>query len=132
MFALTLTFTAPTPPISVNATGRDYQKGYRLTHPWRDITRALAHNQVIKMKLQQKAWSPVPINVHVTLPFRTTRTRDPHNYVGTNVKRVVDGLVKAGLVPDDNPEWVTVLEPTLAVLKGAQTVAVTITERITP
>lgn len=40
------------------------------------------------------------------------RRRDPHNYFPT-VKPVVDGLIDAGLWPDDTPEWVTTTEPTL-------------------
>jgi hypothetical protein len=49
--------------------------------------------------------------VTVILPFRTAHRRDPHNYVGTVVKSIVDGLVTAGVWPDDNPEYVTVAEP---------------------
>jgi len=60
---------------------------------------------------------PVPskIVVHVRIPFGSKRKRDPHNYCGTVVKAVVDGLVLAGVVPDDTPEWVGHREPTLAV-----------------
>lgn len=35
----------------------------------------------------------------------TTR-RDPHNYCGTVVKAVIDGLVLAKAFPDDTPEYV--------------------------
>jgi hypothetical protein len=52
-----------------------------------------------------------PCTVQVAIPFRTNQRRDPHNYVGTVVKAIVDGLVRAGVWPDDNPDWVTVLEP---------------------
>jgi hypothetical protein len=54
-----------------------------------------------------------PSIVRVTIPFTQHRRRDPHNYVGTVVKWIIDGLVYAGAWPDDTPEWVEVLEPVL-------------------
>lgn len=70
---------------------------------------------------------PLPAcTVHVTIPFTTNRRRDPHNYTGTVVKPIVDGLVDARLWPDDNPDWVTVLDPTCAV---GGLVVVTVTPR---
>lgn len=68
-----------------------------------------------------------PSIVRVTIPFSTNRRRDPHNYVATVVKPIVDGLVRAGCWPDDNPEYVTVAEPTLVV--GTE-VVVRIDERL--
>lgn len=59
-----------------------------------------------------------PCDVKLDLGFRQNRRRDPHNYVGTVTKWVIDGLVRAGLWPDDNPEWVTVHQPVLTVHKG--------------
>ena len=58
------------------------------------------------------------------------RRRDPHNYYPT-IKAIVDGLVDAGLWPDDTPEYVSTTEPTFAVVKRGdpQHVHVTITER---
>lgn len=56
-----------------------------------------------------------PSCVQVTIPFQTKRRRDPHNYTSTVVKSVIDGLVDAGLWPDDTAEWVTVLDPCLTV-----------------
>lgn len=56
-----------------------------------------------------------PSTIQVTIPFDTGRRRDPHNYVGTVCKSVIDGLVQAGVWPDDNPEYVTVIEPKLVV-----------------
>ena len=56
-----------------------------------------------------------PSVVSIGLPVRDSRRRDPHNYFAT-VKPIVDGLVDAGLWPDDNSEWVTVTEPVL--MKG--------------
>jgi crossover junction endodeoxyribonuclease RusA len=57
---------------------------------------------------------PMPPSViSIVLPVRDSRRRDPHNYFAT-VKPIVDGLVDAGLWPDDTPEWVTTTEPTLS------------------
>lgn len=53
----------------------------------------------------------VPCSVAVTIPFRDTRRRDPSNYVATVVKAMVDQLVQQGVWPDDNTDWITVIEP---------------------
>jgi hypothetical protein len=63
-------------------------------------------------------WKGRPARVTVAIPFGRHRRRDPHNYVGTVVKAVVDGLVRVRVWPDDTPEWVEVVEPTLAVRGG--------------
>lgn len=55
-----------------------------------------------------------PSIVTVELPVPDKRRRDPHNYIAT-VKPIIDGLVDAGLWPDDTPEWVSVAEPRLIV-----------------
>jgi hypothetical protein len=49
------------------------------------------------------------------LTFPRNARRDPHNYVGTVVKKLVDTLVGLGVVPDDTADWVTVIEPELRV-----------------
>lgn len=69
-----------------------------------------------------------PCTVHISLPVRDRRRRDPHNYYPT-VKAIVDGLVDAGVWPDDTPEWVTTIEPSLEI--GGTHVVVTLTERTT-
>lgn len=49
--------------------------------------------------------------VHVTLPVKSVNTRrDPHNFVAT-VKPIIDGLVHAGLWPDDTAAYVKTDEP---------------------
>jgi len=60
------------------------------------------------------AWErPLPPSViRCQLPVSTGRRRDPHNYFPT-VKHIVDGLVDAGLWPDDTPQYVTTVEPVL-------------------
>lgn len=55
--------------------------------------------------------------VQVSLPFRRKGTRrDPHNFTGTVVKSVIDGLTidedtGIGLWVDDTPEYVVVGDP---------------------
>jgi crossover junction endodeoxyribonuclease RusA len=48
--------------------------------------------------------------VRVTFPVHDARRRDPHNLAPT-VKAIVDGLVDAGVWPDDTDTWVIVLDP---------------------
>lgn len=54
-----------------------------------------------------------PRIVQVTIPFDTNRKRDPHNYCGTVVKAIIDGLVEQYVWPDDTPEYVGHREPEL-------------------
>lgn len=116
---LILSFHAPTLPLSINkAKGRHWGANARLTEPWRDIA-ILAVRQGLARKWVNPAphaLTRTPVSIQVELPFRTAAARrDPHNYTGTNVKAVVDGLVRGGLVPDDGPEWVTVVDPALVI-----------------
>jgi crossover junction endodeoxyribonuclease RusA len=55
-----------------------------------------------------------PCLVTVHLPEKGNRRRDPHNWFPT-IKPIIDGLVDAGLWPDDTPEWVRCTEPVLEV-----------------
>lgn len=52
--------------------------------------------------------------VRCVFPVKQMRRRDPHNYFPT-VKPLVDGLVDAGVWPDDTPEFVETREPLFAV-----------------
>ncbi len=71
-------------------------------------------------------------NVCVELQFRMRRTRDPHNYIGTIVKSIIDGLIYAHAWPDDNPAYITILEPILTVVDTSEREALTCTVHITP
>ena len=63
---------------------------------------------------------PAVLLVTVTIPFTQNRRRDPHNYCGTVLKAIIDGLVHAGVVPDDTPEWIGHREPRL--VKGGDVI----------
>lgn len=60
-----------------------------------------------------------PAIVDLSIPFAQKRRRDPANMCGSVLKAVVDGLVRAGLWPDDTPEWIGHWEPTLIIGKVA-------------
>lgn len=127
MGGVDLAFPAPTRPLSINAVS-NWQAKRRLLKPWKDMAWALAHNALVTA-----AWprEPHPITVQVVLPFRRANRRDAHNYTGTVVKAVVDGLTQAGLVPDDTPEWVTVLDPEFSI-QADKSQPLTATIRIRP
>jgi hypothetical protein len=120
-----LRFPCPTRPLSVNESNTmHYATRARRLKPWQDAAWALAHNVVVR------GWTPKPVDVQVCIPFGVARRRDAHNYTGTVVKAVVDGLVRARLVPDDVPQWVRVLDPVLSIQpEGVRYATVTITER---
>ena len=131
---LVLDFTAPSVPLSENRSrSLHWAARNRLLHPWRDATRISATATPERRRIVERLRTqPQPITVDVALPFRDRRRRDPHNYVGTNVKAVVDGLVLAGVIPDDNPEWATIREPSTTIQPDrrlAARVRVTITPR---
>ena len=113
---LTLTFPAPAEPVSVNDTkGRHWAAVSARTDPWRDLAHVVSRQGLAGYARAREVWPAQAITVQVDLPFRTRRRRDPHNYTGTVVKAVVDGLVRGGVIPDDTPEWATILEPTISI-----------------
>lgn len=131
MTTVDLQFRAPTEPLSVNAAdGHHWAVRRRRLKPWQDAAWAVAHNYRVAASRTPRAplgfAGPKPITVQVVLPFRRARRRDAHNYTGTVVKAVVDGIVRAGLVPDDTPDWVTVLDPILCVIREPQPLTVTV------
>jgi hypothetical protein len=110
-----MTFTAPTRPLSINESNRmHWAARNRRLKDWGVCTevayRLLDREEKEKLKGQK-------VKVYVHLPFNRKGRRDPHNYVGTNVKTIVDALINAGLAPDDTPEYITVAEPRLKVDK---------------
>lgn len=104
----TLSFSPPTKPWSTNQ-DRNLSKHERhsMIQAWKLITMVEYRNA--------RLGNQPPGLVLITIPFDTNRTRDPHNYCGTVVKAIIDGLVKGGAWPDDTPEYVGHLEPWLTV-----------------
>jgi len=101
---------APTPPLSLNRERTmHWAKVRRQLQPWHDNTATLCRSRRVR-----RAIGGQPATITVVLPVRGNLRRDPHNYLPT-VKAVIDGMVAAGIWPDDTPEWVTVNEPILEV-----------------
>lgn len=107
--SISVDFPCPGEPLSINAVGSGWQKRYRHGQPWKDMATVLFRANPLPWR------RPQAILVDVTLPFRKASRRDPHNYVGTTVKAIVDGLVVAGVIPDDTSEWATIVDPTLVI-----------------
>ena len=119
MTHLDLTWTPSSAPVSVNENLHWAARRRRL-EPWNVATYLLARNAIAQGWgrtgfLHKRDPKTDAITVQVVIPFREKRRRDAHNYTGTVVKAVVDGIARSGIVPDDTPEWVTVLDPILDV-----------------
>lgn len=123
MTALTVSFPPPTKPWSTND-DRRFHPHQRAEHirQWKTAT-LIAWRQAEHGPLGQRGV------VTLQIPFAQNRRRDPHNYCGTVLKAVVDGLVRAGVWPDDTPEWVGHREPVL--LKGGLVVVTIEPEEVT-
>lgn len=80
----------------------------RVTKLWRGTAHAHALAQLGRAPSERRR---EPCFVRVSFPVPDpNRRRDPHNLAPT-VKAIVDGLVDAGVWPDDNEQWVTILDP---------------------
>jgi len=115
---LVIEFPAPNPPLSINQANKmHWGTRSRRLKPWRQAT----FDAVISLPstvIAKEVGTAQRLEATIHLPFKTKRRRDPHNYVGTNVKAIVDGLVDAGMILDDTPEYITVNEPVLLVGEG--------------
>lgn len=99
------TFEFLAPDVLLNMNDRTHwRKKAQQVKNWRTAT-SYAAGQQIGITLP-------PCWVHLTLPVRDSRRRDPMNYAPT-LKACVDGMVDAGLWVDDTPEYVTCVEPKL-------------------
>jgi Holliday junction resolvase RusA-like endonuclease len=106
----------PERPLSTNESNRmHWAQRERKLEPWRKAAWALAQQQKLAEKVGGRQ-----SKVTVVIPFRTKTKRDPSNYVGTVVKSVVDGLVTAGVWPDDDPRYVEIQEPSLVIGRNAE------------
>jgi len=104
-FATIIKFAAPAPLLNLNDRMHHMKKA-ALVRQWREAAQVAA----CSLGPPSKRAHP-PSLVRVTLPVKSLSTRrDPHNFVAT-VKPIIDGLVQAGVWPDDTAEWVSVLEP---------------------
>lgn len=113
-----LTFTAPNRPLSENESRRlHWAQRKRRLEPWAWATRAAWRETTQADRDEVKGEK---LSICVFLPFARSGRRDPHNYVGTNVKTIIDALIREGLAPDDTPEYIQVLEPELVVDKEAR------------
>ena len=129
MKSLTLEFVAPNRPLSENEKRKmsHWAQWRRRLDPWYEATQwAWLQVKPKDRALFAEKVKVAGVNVTVELPFAKKARRDPHNYVGTNVKSIVDALtikvdkgtgnvIWAGAWPDDTPEFVTVVEPIMGV-----------------
>lgn len=113
----TLRFGVPAPPWSTNQDRNlnPYKRAERVKL-WKQV--AYLHAKALYREHGNQPFDPSIVQIHI--PFSQERRRDPHNYCGTVLKAVIDGLVLAGLWPDDTPEWVGHREPVL--YKGKQVI----------
>lgn len=108
---LTLEFAQPTHPLSINEANRLH---------WAARKRRL-DDWAMAVLVEWCAIRPAPkvaspVSIQVTFTFPRAGRRDPHNYTGTNVKRIIDTLVRScHLIPDDTAEWCTVLDPIIRI-----------------
>jgi Holliday junction resolvase RusA-like endonuclease len=120
----TLHLSFPMPCPAWNSNGRlHWAQANRYKRAWRDTATLIARQVAARegrLLGVGRTFRLNPCEVQVELIFPVARRRDPHNYTGTVVKAVVDGMVRAEYWPDDTPEWVRVMDPWITVRKGAQ------------
>lgn len=101
-----LSYPQPCKPLTMNQRMHWAQKAV-IARTWRDAANIAAWKN-------GGNWMPrrLPRSVvQLVLPVRSLKIRrDPSNWYPT-VKPCVDGLVDAGLWPDDTPEYVMTIEP---------------------
>ncbi|GLW91804.1 hypothetical protein [Actinokineospora globicatena] len=94
---------APGPPLHANQ-----RLHWRAERTAKKLVRDTAHWRALDAKIPPA--QHITVQVHY-LPG-DNRRRDPSNLMPTQ-KAAVDGIVRAGVVPDDSPEYVTELMPTI-------------------
>lgn len=100
-WTLTLPFTKP---LSLNDRTASWQRWYRLTKPWFDAAIVLARRERI----------PALDHFEAELHYapRLVRIRDPQNLEAV-LKPLVDGLVKHGVAPGDDPRYYSPATPVI-------------------
>ena len=97
----TLELTIPAPCDWLNSNQRlHWTEKARRTRIWRHA----AHGAVLGQ--HKGARFDVPVRITVTIHKTRAGRYDVANY-GVTAKAIVDGLVDAGVIPDDSNEWVT-------------------------
>lgn len=99
----TLSFPPPAKRLSMNDR-MGWQQAAPLKAAWRDA----AYWHAYREGWTRTVGDVGACYVRVTFPVNDNRRRDSDNPAPT-VKAIIDGLVLAGLWPDDSPEWVETL-----------------------
>lgn len=103
-------FNQPSKPLSLNqAYSMHWSKRRKYFQDW-ELVLKMAYSTLI----EREAIPQVAMDLEFTFTFAKNTRRDPHNYIAT-VKKLIDVLVKEGLVPDDTAEWISVKEPILRI-----------------
>jgi crossover junction endodeoxyribonuclease RusA len=118
--SIEISFPQPIKRLSMNDRMHWAQKA-QFVRVWRTVTLGFVRASGFRFPSP-----PQPCFVRVTFPVRDNRRRDSDNPAPT-VKAIVDGLVDAGVWPDDSPEWVETLGSRFA--KGADLVTVELIPR---
>lgn len=106
MSDVVITFDAPGELLSMN--GKKNMATRKVEMAWRDA----AYYAYVSAfpRVGPKGRVMPPCIVHTCLPVQVGRRRDPSNFQAT-VKRIVDGIQRAGAWPDDTPDWVDQRNP---------------------
>ncbi|HEX3088151.1 MAG TPA: hypothetical protein VHQ23_05815, partial [Ilumatobacteraceae bacterium] len=132
----TITFPRPTKALLSMNDRTHWRRKSSDVKTWRSAGYFAAYNADERLPVTMRVGTCIatynarkfPSLVYVTLDVPDKRRRDPANFFPC-VKAIVDGLVDAGWWPDDTPEWVTVVEPVLRVVKGPLMVTVELRPR---
>lgn len=103
MHDLALTLAVNPGDVLPTANGREHwRRRAELTKRWRTYAYARARNELVAGR-----WTPLErAHITITIDWPDQRRRDPANWSPT-AKAIVDGLVDAGLLPDDDHRHVT-------------------------
>jgi len=97
-------FPPPAKPLNMNERLHWSQRARR-TKAWRQAAATAA------MAIKKSQRGQPPSTVSISLPVRSLKVRrDPSNWAPT-LKAAIDGLIDAGVFPDDDSRWVTTFEP---------------------